>query len=188
MKLSDLTTEQLTAIFENNPSMFRDVYEEWYELTLENFKGQLETLGFAEVQINFSGFWSQGDGACFHGKYSAVPTLDSYDYKGLETLHEALLDSKVEYALLQHIGHYSHENSVRYDFECEEDYCERTFIDACKEYMGHIYSTLEGEYDYLTSLDSFLEEVANEVYDHLNIVQTEEGGIQLIQVREIKLC
>ncbi len=187
MKLSDLTTEQLTAIFENNPSMFRDVYEEWYEHTINDFKDSLESLGFAEVQINFSGFWSQGDGACFHGKYSAVKKLDSYDYKGLETLHGSLLDSKVEYALLQHIGNYSHENSVRYDFECEEDYCERTFIDACKEFMRFIYRQLEVEYDYLTSVDYFLEEVDNEVYDHLNIVQTEEGGIRLIQVMETKL-
>ena len=187
MKLSDLTTEQLTAIFENNPSMFRDVYEEWYEHTIENFKGELESLGFGEVQINFSGFWSQGDGACFHGKYSAVKKLDSYDYKELETLHEALLDSKVEYAVLSHLGRYSHENSVRYDFECEEDYCERTFISACKEFMRFIYKQLEKEYDYLTSVEFFLEEVDNGEYDHLNIVQTEEGGIRLIQVRETTL-
>ena len=187
MKLSDLTTEQLTAIFENNPSMFRDVYEEWYELTLENFKGQLETLGFEEVQINFTGFWSQGDGACFHGKYSSVQKLDSYDYKELETLHGSLLDSKVEYALLQHIGHYSHENSVRYDFDYEDHIDEEFFASACEEFMRLIYSTLEAEYDYLTSVDYFLEEVDNEVYDHLNIVQTEEGGIRLIQVKETTL-
>ena len=89
MKISDLTTEQLTAIFENNPSMFRDVYEEWYEHTINDFKDSLESLGFEEVQINFTGFWSQGDGACFHGKYSAVQTLDRYDYKELETLQGA---------------------------------------------------------------------------------------------------
>ena len=184
MKLSDLTTEQLTAIFENNPSMFRDVYEEWYELALENFKGQLETIGFSEVQINFSGFWSQGDGACFHGKYSAVQTLDSYDYKELETLHEALLDSKVEYAVLSRLGRYSHENTIYFD--CEEG-CEDTFIETCRGFMRFVYKQLEKEYDYLTSVEFFLEEVANEVYDHLNIVQTEEGGIRLIQVRETTL-
>ena len=53
--------------------------------------------------------------------------------------------------------------------------------------MRFIYKQLEKEYDYLTSVEFFLEEVDNEVYDHLNIVQTEEGGIRLIQVRETTL-
>ena len=110
--------------------------------------------------------------------------MDSYGYKELETLHGSLLDSKVEYAVLSHLGRYSHENTIYFD--CEEG-CEDTFIDACKEFMRFIYKQLEKEYDYLTSVDYFLEEVANEVYDHLNIVQTEEGGIRLIQVKETTL-
>jgi hypothetical protein len=188
MKLSDLTTEQLTAIFGNSPSMFRDVYEEWYEHTVEDFVHQLETIGFSGVQVRFSGFWSQGDGACFHGKYyKAEIALDEYASEELKTLYQSIQDSKVEYAALFHSRNYSHENSVRYDFECEEEYCEDTFINACKEFMRHIYSTLEKEYDYLTSVEYFLEKVGNGQYDDLHIVQTPEGSIKLIQTKETKL-
>lgn len=38
---------------------------DWSEFTDNEFKADLETLGFEGVQTQFSGFWSQGDGASF---------------------------------------------------------------------------------------------------------------------------
>jgi hypothetical protein len=37
----------------------------WYEPIIEDWTEQLEQLGFENVKILFSGFGSQGDGACF---------------------------------------------------------------------------------------------------------------------------
>ena len=37
----------------------------WYQYTTEDWKKKLEEKGFTDEEIYFSGFWSQGDGACF---------------------------------------------------------------------------------------------------------------------------
>lgn len=38
---------------------------DWYEYTYEEWKKILEAIGFTSPEIQFSGFWSQGDGASF---------------------------------------------------------------------------------------------------------------------------
>lgn len=37
----------------------------WYEDVIENFQSELENLGLEDIKCNFTGFWSQGDGASF---------------------------------------------------------------------------------------------------------------------------
>lgn len=39
--------------------------QEWWEPVLEGFTEELKELGFQDIDIHFSGFWSQGDGASF---------------------------------------------------------------------------------------------------------------------------
>lgn len=46
----------------------------WCECTLEDWKEKLKEHGFNDAEIFFSGFWSQGDGACF----DATLNLDQY--------------------------------------------------------------------------------------------------------------
>jgi len=63
----------------------------WSETTLEEWKEALEQMGFSDVEIDFSGFWSQGDGASFTAKRfslqqwynwwsSALPTERGHPY------------------------------------------------------------------------------------------------------------
>jgi len=49
---------------------YRQTYDEsisdwWYEDVIENFESKLENLGLENIVCNFSGFYSQGDGASF---------------------------------------------------------------------------------------------------------------------------
>lgn len=37
----------------------------WYEDVIENFQSELENSGLEDIKCNFTGFWSQGDGASF---------------------------------------------------------------------------------------------------------------------------
>ena len=39
--------------------------DDWYEPIIEDIKAELEEFGISEPDIQFSGFWSQGDGASF---------------------------------------------------------------------------------------------------------------------------
>jgi hypothetical protein len=37
----------------------------WYEDVIENFESELKNSGLEDIECNFTGFWSQGDGASF---------------------------------------------------------------------------------------------------------------------------
>lgn len=45
-------------------------YEGWHDYMIEDFKSELENLGYSDVVVSYEGFWSQGDGASFIGLLS----------------------------------------------------------------------------------------------------------------------
>lgn len=49
---------------------------DWYEPTYEGIKDQLTPYGYSDIEIRFSGFYSQGDGASITGKINAIEWLD----------------------------------------------------------------------------------------------------------------
>ena len=51
---------------------------EWYESTKEAFHQALTLLGFYDVESYFTGFYSQGDGACFTGRYAYEQSVTRY--------------------------------------------------------------------------------------------------------------
>jgi len=54
---------------------------EWYEFTLDEWKTKLSEKGFTDAEIFFSGFCSQGDGACFDARCD-VSNLAAAVYSG----------------------------------------------------------------------------------------------------------
>jgi hypothetical protein len=42
-------------------------YSDWHEPIIEDFEGDLKELGVGDVEVSYSGFYSQGDGASFTG-------------------------------------------------------------------------------------------------------------------------
>src|SRR5919202_1250224 len=50
----------------------------WYELIIEDWTEELERRGFEQVKILFSGFGSQGDGACFETRINIAAYLASH--------------------------------------------------------------------------------------------------------------
>ncbi len=169
MLFSKLTEEQQKDFFDHNQEKF-DVCEYWYDGCIEDMQVALESIGFNDVKIGFSGFWSQGDGAHFTGSYSykkgaLKQALKDYSQWGeLHTLAKELqaLESKDFYAItfkISHRGHYQHENCTSFEFEdtrhnygwTSDKFDEQPYIQACREFMQHIYQSLEKEYDYLRS-------------------------------------
>ena len=151
-------------------------YNDWYECTLMRFKEVLETIGFYEVDISFSGFSSQGDGASFTGKYSYEKGFLSKikkEYPQWNTLHriceEILEENKRQlykiYFELYRLNHrYSHEKTVDItDYECNSAFdwdkpddngfsdSEDKMLSLSRQLMELIYSALEKEYNHLTS-------------------------------------
>lgn len=163
--------------------MYINVDHEWWEFTVEQFQEELEALGFANTDFNFSGFSSQGDGASFTGDWDSAKMLAVKELKekgfGLSDwavelrriLKGNLKDIKAKnatFSIKRTSHHYAHEYTVSI-FEPEywnsrkkeQDYIpqeqEDDLLEGCRTAMSEMYRILGKEYDYLTS-DEAVEE------------------------------
>lgn len=146
---------------------------------LETYETAANLLGFYNFKIYYSGFHSQGDGACFESKYQyekqSIKKVKKEFPKWIE-LHEIakrLKDlQKVNfYQVLggsKHSGFYYHENCMQIDLE-RNDYKEITnesyFISVFKDFAKLIYKSLNSDYDYLTSEEAILETIEANGYE-----------------------
>ena len=142
-----------------------------------------------EPEIHFSGFSSQGDGACFNGDYRFVP--DAVKNIQQETTDEELLRIAQELtthqmtrrllgreyfgASITTSGNYSHSGTMRVELimpDDEDDVDRQPYLtmeddmtQLMRSFADWIYKNLEAEYDYLCS-DEYVDEcLAEESFD-----------------------
>ena len=155
-----------------------------------------------EPSIYWSGFWSQGDGACFEGSWDA----SKVDAKGLKDeapedseLHR-IVDGFAEIAneypegsfRVRHTGHYHHSHSTSFDVglpNAQEDELEYgspefkllqvklgkdedTLIELARDFMDWIYKQLNKEWDYQNSDEQIDETIKANEYEF-----SEDGSI-----------
>lgn len=187
-KFSELSEPEQKAYFESNPEKFTPI-EDWYIFTIEVIQEALEKIGFVNPKVYFSGFCSQGDGAQFVGNYyyeKGALNAVKKEYPEWTELHKLaeqlqLLSRQYFYQVhfsIKSYGNYSHENSTDFNFEdmrnqygwvCE-NFDESPWVEACRDFMKHIYILLEKEYDSQSSWDNVKE--CPESWDHLEIEST----------------
>ncbi|MEM4250940.1 MAG: hypothetical protein QW828_03825 [Candidatus Bathyarchaeia archaeon] len=93
-----------------NNDWWDGVYEHWYE--------ELKKHGFMHCKISFSGFGSQGDGACFDCDDFDIEKLIARGYNPVET---EVLWVVVESVIISTINHhYSHHNTRKFEVYCKE--------------------------------------------------------------------
>lgn len=169
----------------------------WHEFIYDDCKTIFEILGISsekpvklmngktryEPCIWFSGFSSQGDGACFEGSYSYAKNAskrirehapqDSELHRIADGLRD--IQRKAFYSLsatVNHRGHDYHEHCTSIDVEdsrrsygeCDESTAE-TVADLLRDLMRWIYRQLESEYDYQTSDACLKENIAANEYE-----------------------
>jgi hypothetical protein len=140
---------------------------EWYDCIYSHVKEIGNLLGIEIDNIYFSGFHSQGDGACFTGYYSfrrgAVKAVKEYAPQDKE-LHQIAQDlhainAKCFYNLSAHVKHGGHRSHASYTVINVEDsrYYRPTeeakdaLSEVLRDFMHWIYRLLEKEYEYQTS-------------------------------------
>lgn len=131
--------------------------------------------------IYYSGFWSQGDGACYEGSYRYAKQAPKRirEYAPLDTdLHQMAdrlqaLQRRYFYKLeatTKHSGHYYHEYCMNVSVSISDDPYrgvlasdDEELTDILRDFARWIYKRLEAEYDYQTS-DEVVEEslIAND--------------------------
>lgn len=133
-----------------------------------------------EPCVYWSGFSSQGDGACFEGWYSykkgSAKAIRAYAPQD-KTLHhiadELQAWQRVNFyrlqAKMQHRGHYYHSGCVTVDVhDCEFEWRavpEEGIRDLMRQFADWIYCRLEKEYEYQTSDESVDESIEANEYE-----------------------
>ena len=102
---------------------YRDINtdHDWWDCTEEDLKHDLAEQGFGMSAMYFSGFWSQGDGACFTGhitdwkKFCEKVPQFVQDFPNTAIF---LQDEGGNYTIT-HNGHYYHQYSTRHEYEAD---------------------------------------------------------------------
>ena len=174
---------------------YRETYSEylsdwWYDDVIENFESKLENLGLETIVCNFTGFWSQGDGASFTANVRDVKKflMDEiklkpgkwFDYQKEENEEDEIddlisgfeelgINSKIIpltpddfwISIKRDSSRYYHENTISADLDVDEP-VEGRDLDASqrKEFNAWLYS-LEN------SITKWAREKSKELYSEL---------------------
>ena len=188
-QVHEITTYTIDELSEDAKEKARDwyreggIFEEWHEGVYEDAKTIGELMGIDIDQIYFSGFSSQGDGACFTGdyRYKKGSLKAVKEYAPVDSdLHAIALELyKVQRrerynvsAQVAHRGHYYHELCTAIDIDAPEIVSEDVFNNieeditkALRSFMRWIYARLGSEYDYLMSDESIDENIKANEYE-----------------------
>jgi hypothetical protein len=156
------------------------LFEDWAEFIIADAKTIGALIGINIDKVYFSGFSSQGDGACFEGSYEYKKgwkkALKEYAPNCKEVLEIAqglqALQSTNFYKLSAQVvqsGHYNHSGCTSIEVTEKEtgysigDDIEEEMKSLLRDFMDWIYKSLETEYEYQTSEKAFLDDAeANE--------------------------
>jgi len=203
-RVTETTVYQFDELSDEAKEKAREWYRQgncddsfWSECTIDDAKEIGKLLGMDIDNIYFSGFWSQGDGACFEGTWRAsdvkVDKLKEYapQDKELHRIVDGLAEIAKEYPdgdfKVRHRGHYSHSGCTAFDVELpntQEDELEYdspefkllqvklgededTLIELARDFMNWIYRQLEKEWDYQNSDEQVEESIRCNAYEFL---------------------
>ena len=170
----ELSEEAQNAAIEKQRNYTSEEFSDFYAHdVIYDAKEIGKILGIDITQIYYSGFWSQGDGACFEGSYAYVkgsakairdhaPCDDE-----LHRIARALQEAQRRYfyrirAEVRHSGHYYHEHCTGITvYEEDVDYSHRRgclrpeddeiICELLRDFMRWIYRRHEAEYEHVTS-------------------------------------
>lgn len=160
---------------------------EWWDYIFEDAKRMGALMGIQVDNIYFSGFSSQGDGACFEGSYEyvkgsvkAIADETGGTDKDLIAITKGLQAEQRRnfYGLSASVkqrGHYSHEFCTVIDVADNRenapwqvsDGVEEAIKDLLRDFMRWIYRNLEREFDYLNSDEAITETIEVNEYEFL---------------------
>ena len=151
-----------------------------YDYIIYEAVRELTTAGFLNAKIEYSGFWSQGDGLCFDATIDVSKFAETSNEKRIAKL---IFDGSIEEFTIEKTSfanHYSHEKTRYIDhsktgrenidkvMETLENKIESIRLQFCNKF----YNTLEDAYDYDNSEEAIIETFDMNDYDF-----TENGKI-----------
>lgn len=189
--------EELTKIYKFNElsDAAKEKAREWYrnglefdnpEHTINDAKKIAALFGLEIEDIYWSGFYSQGDGACFTGRYEykkgslkAIKAECPND-TDLHKIVERLQYEQARYffaitAKISHRGFYYHSGCMDIDLQhCQNKYqdVDKFDTDLFRNFADWIYKRLENEWDYQNSNEAVDESIICNEYEFFSNGET----------------
>lgn len=133
--------------------------DDWYTCVYEDYETKLADLGYKDIKMYFSGFWSQGDGACFTASIDIPAWLKAHKLSKYRALAQAYRDGDAIINITHNWRYYFatstdvDPNDYRASEKAQiqmEDVVAR--IEKEREIIGNeLYRALEKNYEYLAS-------------------------------------
>lgn len=195
-----MTDEQKQALIEQHRD-FNVEHIEWWDGVYDDFTCDMAAKGIHVYNMNFSGFWSQGDGASFTGYISNNKMFfDQHGLTGSYPWIAKLLSHGGEFTLTidRSSDRYVHENTVgvdlsytdmfynilpsdglraevieQWDVKLDVEYATicEAVTEIVRDYCRDLYRRLRDEYDYLTSDEAVWDAI---VANDLDVIEDEE--------------
>jgi hypothetical protein len=170
----------------------RDGDSFWSEYAINEAKEQGKAMGLEISNVYFSGFWSQGDGACFEGSWKAASVkaervADGWGESEATTQIKRIAAEFAKFAkawpessfTVKHCGRYSHENCTDFSVSLGEyedngegkstsdqwEAAEKEITETAKDFMRWIYRQLEAAYEDYHADDNVAENIIANAYE-----------------------
>ena len=172
-------------------------YVDWWDCVESDFVEDMKKVGIEVSKLYFSGFWSQGDGACFTGRLRDTKVyLDHHHVDQFPMIRKLLEHGGDVWATSRHSGNYYHHMSTIISAESDTFYnvmdqptefhtavveqwdevlthemseFETALTEQWRTYMQDVYGKLEEEYDRLTSDEAVWDTIeANELEEDID--------------------
>lgn len=176
---------------------------DWWNYVYDSFKEDVQSFEVEATRMYFSGFWSQGDGACFEGLIRNMRKFVDAVGGPFKAYAEMLYLEDISMSW-SHKGHYYHEHCLAFSINDErpatgsdttqermqavlmrEDdqlltSLEQDVVVWVKAKCRELYSQLEEEYDHQTSDEAILDTLeANDILEDAVREACEELGYEL---------
>jgi len=188
-----VTSSQRTALLEKYRYINVE-YDNWWDSVEDMFKEDMEKVGIYVATIFFSGFSSQGDGACFNGSLDNTLTyLDHHHQDQFPMIRKLLEHGGEVYAKCSHRGSYYHQYCTQFWVDAdtlrgvvrqptefheaivdewqrlldkEVDDLADAITEQWRTYMQQLYRSLEEEHDCLISDEAVWDTIEANELDH----------------------
>lgn len=172
-----------------------NVEHDWWEHVVERIKEDQAKRGVTVNKVYFTGFWSQGDGACFEGRIYSGDMATFMEAHGLHEKfpHTYRLAQHGGLGLrLRHRGSYYHEHSVDFDWweESIENVWQGDFndvVEACFPVWDRCVE--EEREDFTTAAEGALRDAMRDAYRRLEeeyeYLTSDEAVRETLEANEI---
>ena len=190
-KWDALTQEQRNKLLEDY--RYFNVDYDWWDGVYDTFKDDMEQIGIRADKIYFTGFYSQGDGACFEGHVTDWGKFLTACGEDKAAKFFSLYTPDISMSWTHH-GRYYHEECTSFTYDLgvenphdEEDdplrftaydreysmdgpitHIDKDLIEFVKGQMRDLYRQLEEEYEGLTSDEAVIETIFSHAENELD--------------------